>query len=40
MFKLIHLRNTNKLLHLLSVRKLLTGFDYFHRALVFIGLQR
>jgi hypothetical protein len=39
-FKLNHLRNSNKLFYLNNVRKLLTFFDSFHRPLVFIGLQR
>lgn len=39
-FKLIHLRNNNKLFHLANVRKLPTVYDFFHRPLVFIGLQR
>ncbi len=36
--KLIHLRNNNKLRHLINVRKLLRGLCFFCKPLIFQGL--
>lgn len=39
LFKLSHLRNSNKLFHFAKLHKLLTAYEFSHRTLVFIGLQ-